>query len=167
LRIDLKDAFAMHQPLAILPHSNAPGLAVGIDEAMVETVVRRFYARIRAHAEMGPIFEAHIDDWPRHIAHLVDFWSSVTLLTGRFKGTPLQRHLALPDLKPAHFRIWLALFAETLAECCDPPQAALFQARAERIATSFQLAMLQKAGELPPRAARTLLPPANQGGELQ
>ncbi|MGL5117140.1 MAG: group III truncated hemoglobin, partial [Beijerinckiaceae bacterium] len=120
----------MHQPQSILPHPNAPGLAVGIDEVLIETVVRRFYARIRAHADMGPIFEARIDDWPRHLAHLVDFWSSVTLLTGRFKGTPLQRHLALPDLTPVHFQTWLALFAETLAECCDPPQAALFQARA-------------------------------------
>jgi hemoglobin len=157
----------MHQPVPLHRHPNAPGLAVGIDEPLIEMVVRRFYARIRAHAEMGPIFEARIDDWPLHIAHLVDFWSSVMLLTGRFKGTPIQRHLALPDLTPAHFRTWLALFAETLAECCTAPQSALFQARAERIATSFQLAIRQKAGELPPRTARFQSPPpANQEGEL-
>jgi hemoglobin len=37
----------------------------GIDEAMIERLVRGFYARVRDDAMLGPIFASKIDDWSR------------------------------------------------------------------------------------------------------
>ena len=62
----------------------APGAQVGIDEAMVHRMVHGFYARIRADEMLGPIFNGAIQDrWDHHLANMVDFWSSVVLMTGR------------------------------------------------------------------------------------
>ena len=35
----------------------------GITEAMIETLVRGFYDRVRADGLLGPIFQARIADW--------------------------------------------------------------------------------------------------------
>lgn len=128
-----------------------PGVAVGVTEAMIARLVPAFYAKVRREPVLGPIFEAAIGDgWDAHLAKLCDFWSSVMLMTGRFKGRPMPVHVAIPDIGPDHFARWLALFRETAAEVCPPPAAALFQARAEMIAESLQLGIAVSRGELPP-----------------
>jgi hemoglobin len=121
------------------PHPAAPGLAAGVDEAMIERLVHTFYARVRADALLGPIFNAAIIDWDSHLLKLCDFWSSVTLMTGRFKGTPVQAHAALPAITGEHFDHWLALFARTARDICPPAAAALFIDRSQRIAQSLEL----------------------------
>ena len=60
----------------------------GIDEAGLERLVHPFYARVREDAELGPIFNGAIADWPEHLARLTAFWSSVMLTSGRYKGQP-------------------------------------------------------------------------------
>lgn len=137
------------------PHPNAPGAALAIDEARIERLVADFYASVRVDPLLGPIFEGHITDWPDHLAKLCRFWSSVTLLTGAYKGTPLQAHLALDAIGPAHFERWLALFDAATRRQCTPEQAALFMDRARRIAQSFTLALAQQRGELPLAPAMT------------
>ena len=43
----------------------------GIDEALIERLVRGFYARVREDALIGPVFEARIKDcWKREVALL-------------------------------------------------------------------------------------------------
>ncbi|MBI1199961.1 MAG: preprotein translocase subunit TatC [Phenylobacterium sp.] len=128
-----------------------PGVAVGVTEEMIGRLVPAFYAKVRRDPVLGPIFEAAIGDWwDAHLAKLCDFWSSVMLMTGRFKGRPMPVHVAIPDIGPDHFARWLALFRETAAEVCPPPAAALFEARAEMIAESLQLGIAVSRGELPP-----------------
>src|SRR5689334_852506 len=85
------------------PHPKAPGVEAGVTEAMIRDLVHTFYARVRADALLGPIFNARIADWPVHLDKLCGFWSSVTLMTGRYKGTPMQAHAALPDVSTAYF----------------------------------------------------------------
>jgi hemoglobin len=114
----------------------------GITEALIETLVRRVYARVRADARLGPIFMEKLgEDWEAHLLLLMDFWSSLMLTTGRYSGRPLQKHLALHGVKPDDFAIWLGLFAETLDEVTTPEIAAAFMEKAERVARSFQAAM--------------------------
>lgn len=137
------------------PHPKAPGAALAIDEARIARLVEDFYASIRADPLLGPIFDNHIGDWPEHLAKLCRFWSSVTLLTGRYKGTPLQAHLALDMIGAEHFERWLTLFDAAAARQCTPEQAELFMDRARRIAQSFTLALAQQRGELPPSPAMT------------
>jgi hemoglobin len=144
---------------AFLPHPNAPGLAVGIDEALIRAVVETFYARVRRDPVLGPIFEEAIADWPAHFDRLCDFWSSLTLITGRYKGNPFAVHLRLPALKPEQFAIWLGLFDETLRALCTPAQAEVFRVRAERVAESLSLGLAIRRGEAP---ALLAIPPAHQ-----
>lgn len=110
--------------------------AHGLDDAAIARLVERFYARVRADAELGPIFEAAVDDWPEHLERLTDFWSSVALASGRYKGNPFGAHLPLP-IREEHFEIWLGLWRRTTAEELAPEHAALFQEKAERIAQSL------------------------------
>jgi hemoglobin len=98
---------------------------------------------------LGPIFNREVEDWDEHLAKLVDFWSSVMLMTGRFKGRPMAAHAALPDITPAHFVRWLALFAETAAEICPPAAAELFAARSRTIGQSLQMGVAVSRGEAP------------------
>lgn len=128
----------------------APGTQAGIDEPMIRTLVHAFYERVRQDALLGPIFNEAIDDWDKHLDKLCAFWSSVTLMTGRYKGTPMQAHAALPDIAAHHFAHWLALFSDTARVHCPPRAAALFVDRAERIAQSLQMGISLHRGELLP-----------------
>jgi hemoglobin len=109
----------------------------GIDEAMIERLVHGFYAKVRADAVLGPVFESRITDWEPHLAQMCAFWSSVALMTGRYHGTPMAKHLPLP-IDGDHFDRWLALFEQAAREICPPGAGAHFIERARRIAQSLE-----------------------------
>lgn len=133
-----------------------PGAAAGVDEAMIARLVTAFYAKVRRDPQLGPIFDREIEDWEEHIAKLCDFWSSVTLMTGRFKGQPMLVHTKLGDIGRTHFARWLELFHETAGEVCPADAAALFRAKADQIGESLQLGIAVSRGEpLPPLRARS------------
>jgi hemoglobin len=132
-----------------------PGIAVGVTEDMIAVLVHEFYAKVRRDPILGPIFEQAIGDhWDAHLAKLADFWSSVMLMTGRFKGAPMAVHAEFPEIGPQHFARWLQLFGETTKLVCPPAAAALFEAKAAMIAQSLQLGISARKGELPPMAPR-------------
>jgi hemoglobin len=112
-------------------------MAEKITEPEISTLVDAFYAKVRKDPEIGPIFNAIVDDWPHHLALLKDFWSTVLLTTGRYKGDPMMKHLQL-SLDPPHFERWLALFAETAKEVLPPDHAATIIDKSQRIAQNFQ-----------------------------
>jgi hemoglobin len=117
----------------------------GIDEAMIERLVRGFYAKVREDAVLGPVFEARIKDWEPHLAQMCAFWSSVALMTGRYHGTPMAKHLPLP-VDGGHFDRWLALFEETARQICPGKAEAHFVERARRIAQSLELGIAGSHG---------------------
>jgi hemoglobin len=49
----------------------------GIDEAMIDRLVRTFYGRARLDALIGAIFEDRVHDWEAHFGRMCAFWSSV------------------------------------------------------------------------------------------
>ena len=114
----------------------------GLDEAMLTNLVHRFYDKIRQDSTLGPIFAARITDWGPHLERMVDFWSSVALMTGRYHGAPIPVHRTLP-VDTGHFDRWLALFRETAQEVCPPEGAAHVIERAERIARSLTIAVAE------------------------
>jgi len=103
----------------------------------INTLVDRFYEKVRLDPEIGPIFNAAVDDWPTHLAVLKNFWSTVLLGAGLYRGNPLATHLNLP-LEPQHFRRWLALFAETANDVMPPDDARIIIAKSQQIARNFQ-----------------------------
>ncbi|MFN3825444.1 MAG: group III truncated hemoglobin [Pseudorhodobacter sp.] len=112
----------------------------GLDEAILTTLVHRFYNKVRADPVLGPIFAARITDWEPHLARMVEFWGSVALMTGCYHGSPVARHADLP-VTWAHFERWLLLFRETAGQVCPPAGAAHVIARAERITRSLNFAI--------------------------
>ena len=112
----------------------------GLDEAVLTALVHRFYDKVRADLLLGPVFAARIVDWEPHLARMVEFWSSVALMTGCYHGSPVTRHANLP-VTWTHFERWLTLFRETASQTCTPAGAAHVITRAERIARSLNFAI--------------------------
>jgi hemoglobin len=135
----------------------------GIDEAMIERLVYRFYAKVRDDALLGPVFADRIEDWEPHLRRMCAFWASVALMTVRYHGNPMSKHLPLP-VDGAHFDRWLALFEQTARETCPPEAEAHFVERARRIAESIELGIAGHRGILLGRGER-LSPP--RGGVSQ
>jgi len=119
----------------------------GITEAMIERLVHAFYDKVRTDQVLGPVFAARIRDWQPHLAQMCEFWSSVALMTGRYHGTPMVKHMPLP-VDAGHFDRWLALFEQTAREVCPPEAAAHFLDRARRIAASLELGVANANGVL-------------------
>lgn len=135
---------------------NPSDLPEELSEAVVERLVHLFYGRIRSDAVLGPIFEKRVGHrWDAHLAVMVDFWSSVALMSGRYSGKPHLAHDPL-GLAPEHFDRWLKLFHATVPEVCKGGAAAFFVDRAHRIADSLQigLGIGPKSIRFPVQAAR-------------
>ncbi|MEY8841833.1 group III truncated hemoglobin [Cribrihabitans sp. XS_ASV171] len=124
----------------------------GLDDEILDRLVRRFYDRVRRDALLGPIFADRITDWEPHLQRMVAFWSSVALMTGRYHGAPVPAHAGLP-VTWTHFGRWLELFRATAREVCTPEGAAHVIDKAERIARSLHMAVDENraAPGAPPR----------------
>lgn len=107
-----------------------------LDESGITVLVAAFYARARADDMIGPVFAAAVPNWDAHLARLVDFWSSVMLTTGRYKGNPFAAHRSLP-IHGEMFDRWLALWRATADEMFETGPAQQLTEKAERIAASL------------------------------
>lgn len=125
----------------------------GIDEDMIERLVRAFYARIREDALLGPIFDSRISDWEPHLQRMCEFWSSVVLSSGIYHGQPMRMHVTLP-VDAQHFDRWLELFATTARELFSESVANLFVDRAQRIALSLEMGIASSHGQFLGRGER-------------
>ncbi len=119
--------------------------AIGIDEAFISRLVDEFYARVRQHPQLGPVFDGTVTDWPEHLANLKQFWASVALNAGAYSGRPMQAHLRVPAIEPAHFGEWLYLFEQTLRDLAPDERAVEhFMVRAARIGESLKLGLFYR-----------------------
>ena len=125
----------------------------GIDEPMIERLVRTFYGAVRTDPLIGPVFAERIADWEPHIQRLCEFWSSVALMSGRYHGQPMVKHMPLP-VDGRHFDRWLELFERTAREVCPPAAAEHFIERAQRIAQSLEMGIAAGRGVLLGRGQR-------------
>lgn len=92
-----------------------------LNEESIATLVDRFYAKVREDALLGPVFDGAIGDrWPEHLEKLTDFWTSVLLASGRYKGNPMMAHLPIPQMDEEHFSRWIELWRETTGEIFGP-----------------------------------------------
>ena len=115
--------------------------SMGVDQAFVSDLVEAFYARVRQHDVLGPVFEAAIgEDWAPHLITMKQFWGSIALNEASYGGRPIPaHHKHLDKIRPEHFAIWLTLFSETLEDLAPSSEAAaFFLERAERIGENFE-----------------------------
>ncbi len=72
-------------------------------------LLHHFYADVRQHQILGPIFEPQIENWPAHIEKITDFWTQVTGGPSGYGGGMPARHIPL-GLREEHFQSWLGLW---------------------------------------------------------
>ena len=122
-----------------------------ISEDAIRRLVDCFYSKVRADAELALVFANAIPDdaWEPHLAKMRDFWSSVMLTTGRYKGNPVAVHLAVAGMAPSLFTRWLDLFGQTCAELFSDDVADAFRHKAVRIADSLKLALYYRPVRAP------------------
>ena len=129
----------------------------GINEAMIDRLVRTFYGKVQSDPLLAPVFAARVADWEPHFKRMSEFWSSVALMTGIYHGRPMEKHLPLP-VDGRHFDRWLELFRQTAREVCPEPAAEHFVERAERIAQSLEMGIAVRHGVLLGRGERLVRP---------
>ncbi|GAA5078926.1 group III truncated hemoglobin [Lysobacter panacisoli] len=122
----------------------------GLTEQHLATLVDRFYEKVRADPELGPVFNAAIDDWPEHQRMLTAFWSSVALGTRSYRGNPMSAHRPHP-IRVEHFDRWLSLWRATAAEVLPVEHVDRVCGYAEKIGYSLRygLGLMDKAGARP------------------
>lgn len=98
-------------------------------------LVDSFYEKVKSDPLLGPVFS--YVNWAQHLPVMYNFWCSMLLGEGSYKGSPLQSHLHLPIAR-AHFDQWLKLFKETVDEKFFGEKADETKMRAQAIAGVFQ-----------------------------
>ncbi|MFC5552912.1 group III truncated hemoglobin [Methylobacterium iners] len=121
-----------------------------LTEASLHSFLAAFYAKVQRDPLIGPVFARVVPDadWPRHLAVIQDFWSSVLLKSGRYKGNPFGKHQVLGELTPSHFARWLALFEQTAGELFSADVAMHLTERANRIGDSLKAGLFFKPESL-------------------
>ncbi len=106
---------------------------IPVTEEQIDRVVSEFYARVRAHPALGPVFAAHVVDWPAHEEKIGRFWRNALLYQRSYDGNPMQVHQAAGNVRAQHFPVWLSLFDGVLDQELPPHLADAWSALAHRI----------------------------------
>jgi hemoglobin len=96
-------------------------------------LIKPFYADIRQHAVLGPIFNEKIQDWPAHLEKIAEFWALQAGGPSRYPGGFGAAHLSL-GLEPEHFQHWLKLWEFNNARQLPLREAAEMNALAHQFA---------------------------------
>lgn len=119
-----------------------------VTEAQIDRVMSVFYARIRSHDALGPVFAAHIGDsdaeWEAHIAKIGRFWRNAILREPVYSGNPMAVHMAAHDVKVPHFAPWLEMFEQVVRRELDAASAEAWIALAHRIARGFKMQLSER-----------------------
>lgn len=104
-----------------------------ITRADITRVVTTFYALVRQHPGLAPVFAAHVDDWPAHEDKVARFWANAILNERAYDGNIMVTHQEAGNVRPGMFGPWLDLFDLTLRRELTADQAAAWSALAHRI----------------------------------
>ena len=123
-----------------------------ITAAEIDRVTTAFYAKVRVHDTLGPVFAKHVEKWPNHEAKIAGFWRNAILLDRTYNGNPMQIHKAAGNVHAAHFPIWLDLFDQVLAENLTPDIAQSWSVLAHRIGRGLSMGLTPatKTSDAPP-----------------
>lgn len=142
------------RPFAALPAArlppNIPRMSlpprIPVTPAQIDRVVSVFYAAVRRHEVLGPVFAAHVADWPAHEARIAAFWRNAILHERGYDGNPMQVHKDAGDVRADHFDHWLMLFDATLRRELPPEAALAWSALAHRIGAGLRMGVRDLTG---------------------
>lgn len=110
-----------------------------IGRETIEAVSQTFYAQIRQHANLGPIFQI-VENWPKHEAHITHFWW--VLLGGEAyldtQYNVARKHIGI-GVTPELVQEWLALFEPIVEAHVAPELAAVWLGKARMIGQSITM----------------------------
>ena len=112
----------------------------------IDRVVAAFYASVRQHGVLGPVFARHVTDWPAHEAKIARFWRNAILHERSYDGNPMAVHRAAGNVLPGMFTPRLALFDATLRAELPETTAAQWSALAHRIGRGLSLGLQVQEG---------------------
>lgn len=122
-----------------------------VTDAQIATVVEEFYAVVRTHPGLGPVFAAHVTDWPAHEEKIARFWRNAILHERSYNGNPNLVHQAAGNVRAGMFEVWLALFDSVLKRNLPADAAAAWSELAHRIGRGLRMGVMEQTPGLPPR----------------
>lgn len=122
-----------------------------ITPAQIDTVVAEFYAAIRHHPGLGPVFARHVTDWPAHEEKISRFWRNAILFERSYDGNPMIAHMAAGDVRAPMFDVWLGLFDSVLGRNLPAPTAQAWSALAHRIGRGLRMGVEDRDNRGTPR----------------
>lgn len=90
--------------------------------AGILNLLKPFYADVRQHAVLGPVFNAHISDWSSHLTKIAEFWALQAGGPSAYRGGFAGAHIPL-GLRPEHFQQWLGLWEWNSTRQLPPREA--------------------------------------------
>lgn len=116
-----------------------------MDRREIRALVEAFYAEVRRHPRLGPIFEGRIgvtaEDWAPHLDKIEAFWASTLLGQRGYSGRPMQAHAAVEEIEDGDFDLWLDLFERTAQAVLGKERAAQVDLVARRIGASLRMGL--------------------------
>lgn len=73
--------------------------AFPVTPAQIDAQVAAFMRSVRAHPVLGPVFAAHVQDWPAHEAKIGRFWRNAILHERNYHGHAVN-HAKRPQTAP-------------------------------------------------------------------
>jgi hemoglobin len=102
----------------------------------IKRLVNSFYDAAKKDDLIGPVFNAKITDWDKHLNIMYTFWETVILDSYTYKGTPFVQHKDLP-INKAHFDRWVQLFSTIIDENFSGTNANNAKQRAQQLGAVF------------------------------
>lgn len=115
-----------------------------ITPAQIDAVIAEFYAVVRSHPALGPVFAAHVTDWPAHEAKIAAFWRNAILMERGYDGNPMATHKAAGNVRPGMFDAWLGLFDSVLNRQLPPETAQAWSDLAHRIGRGLRYGLIDQ-----------------------
>nr|WP_325250151.1 group III truncated hemoglobin [Amylibacter sp.] len=127
---------------------------IAVTRKDIERVVTRFYADVRQHPVIGPVFLDSLSNdaeiWRVHEAKITNFWANALLYERSYDGNPMMVHSGISAIRPEMFTHWLALFDDTLAQELPDAVAQQWSALAHRIGRGLRMGVETRAGHSGP-----------------
>lgn len=121
-----------------------PRFAITADQ--IDATVAEFYACVRGHPGLGPVFARHVADWPVHEEKIARFWRNAILFERAYDGNPMLVHMAAGDVRAPMFEVWLGLFDSVLRRTLPGDTAEAWSALAHRIGRGLRMGIADRDG---------------------
>jgi hemoglobin len=103
--------------------------------------IQAFYSEALQDELLGPVFRETVGsselEWQNHYQTMVSFWFMALFGKSGYRGNPLAKHTAIPDIDRQHFDRWLQIFERCAIRHWDRETATAFVSHSRVMAQSM------------------------------